>query len=101
MTDARDPNARDPQFYNRADAHINLSNQQVPLFNPQPTTDSMVYASARFAAWLIASTCANRAELTAKAPAAMARMTEMFHAMLDEHMADHISRFDDAEKAVR
>lgn len=36
----------DPNFYNRADAHIDLSNSQLADINPGKVSASMMYATA-------------------------------------------------------
>ena len=88
------PENVDDQFYNRADGHIRLSNQQVPLFGPRPTTESMIYGAARFAVWYVTTNTATSAELEAKSAAEIERYTQMFKSMMEENMQDHINRFE-------
>jgi hypothetical protein len=42
----------DPKFFDRADAHINLSNDQLADINPGKVSASMMYATARFNAYI-------------------------------------------------
>lgn len=42
----------DPTFYDRADAHIHLSNSQMSEINPGKVSASMMYATARFNAYV-------------------------------------------------
>ena len=47
-----EPQNLDPKFYDRADAHINLSNDQLKDINPGKVSASMMYATARFNAYV-------------------------------------------------
>lgn len=65
---AMDPNEVkqvDPHFYDRADAHINLSNEQIQEQTPGKVSSSMMYATARFNAWWVAYGFASGTEFAA------------------------------------
>lgn len=42
----------DTKFFERADAHIHLSNAQLADINPDKVSASMMYATARFNAYM-------------------------------------------------
>jgi hypothetical protein len=47
----------DDDFYGRADAHILLSNNQTKIIGRGKVSASMMYATARFGAWMCACSC--------------------------------------------
>jgi len=50
--DNSDNSGLDPEFYNRADDHILLSNEQIGGVNAGKVSASMIYATARFNAYV-------------------------------------------------
>jgi hypothetical protein len=66
VNNTADNNTRDSEdsealFFTRADAHIFLSNDQLDGMHKEGVAASMLYASARFTAWLMAGSFANGA----------------------------------------
>ena len=84
---------RDDQFGNRADAHIRLSHQQVMLFGAKPVTESMIHGAAWFAAWQAAQG-ATADQLRDASAAVAEQYTQMFRAMIEEHLRDQVAKLD-------
>jgi hypothetical protein len=84
----------DPKFFERADAHIHLSNDQIGEISKGKVSASMMYATARFNAWVSACGCRSREEMTQ----ARERMLDYFAAeyrkMLAENLDDYIANFE-------
>lgn len=55
----------DPEFFDRADAHIHLSNEQIGDVTRGKVSASMMYATARFNAWVSACGFASGPEMAA------------------------------------
>lgn len=89
-----EPQNLDPKFYDRADAHINLSNDQSKQINPGKVSASMMYATARFNAYVSwigfdhANDIAKAREETVK------YFVEQYQIMLEEILDDYIRNFD-------
>ncbi len=84
----------DDQFYARADAHIDLSNVQLKDVGAGKVSASMMYANARFAAWLSATWCGSGEEMTAKRGENIDYFVTQFRAMLEEKHDDYAGHFD-------
>ncbi len=93
------PITPDGQFGNRADAHINLSNSQVQLFGARPTTESMLYSTARFTAWFINSTATSRQNLEEKSVAEIDQFVALFREMLEANVQELVNRRTESEAA--
>ncbi|GLX85326.1 hypothetical protein tloyanaT_15780 [Thalassotalea loyana] len=89
----------DDQFFDRADAHINLSNEQISEnIGTGKVSASMMYSTARFNAWLSASGWDSADELrTAKEETIEYFMNE-YRKMLEENLNEYIENFDDYMK---
>ena len=83
----------DDKFYVRADAHINLSNQQMHITEPGKVNASMMYGAARFNAWLVSRNSQNKADFQAARDKAIAHFVEQYRIMLTEHMDDYTANF--------
>ncbi len=85
----------DENFYNRADEHINLSNDQInEVETSGKVSASMMYASARFSAWLSATGCESKLDMIARREDNTTFFTEQFRAMLEENYDDYIGNFE-------
>jgi len=87
---------RDEKFYERANAHINLANEQI---NTQKTSsvlanDSLLYGATRFNAWIVAASFTNVEELKKDKSNALEYFTNSYKAMLEEHLNDYIENFE-------
>ncbi len=88
----------DPQqeaFWLRTDDVIALANQQSEQASSEEVSGSLLYASARFNAFLIAATAGNQASLEANKEAAIEYFTEQYRQLLTENLDDYLENFDD------
>lgn len=84
----------EPLFFNRADAHIFLSNDQLDSMHKEGVAASMLYASARFTAWLMASSFPDAKPMQDAKAGALDFFTERFRDMLNQNIDDYIANFD-------
>lgn len=84
----------DDKFYDRADAHIHLSNEQLADINRGKVSASMLYATARFGAWLTACESSSANEMEEKRAERIAFFVEQYRLMLEENLEDYIQNFD-------
>ena len=84
----------DKHFYDRADAHINLSNEQADEIGIGKVSASMMYATARFNAWVAASSCDSGKEMTAARAEMIDYYVGQFRLMLEDNLDDYIKHFD-------
>jgi len=78
----------DPTFFERADAHIALSNEQLRSKEGARVAASTVFAAARFNAWM----CAN---MNGTAERMKARRDEAEKVFLDEYRRMFLDNYDD------
>ena len=91
----------DDDFYNRADAVIDLANRQCEHIGKGKVSASLMYATARFGAWLTASGFNSAAEMKAARNEALDYLIDQYRAMLEEHLAEYIENFDSYMKRGR
>ncbi|OYX50083.1 MAG: hypothetical protein B7Y90_05220 [Alphaproteobacteria bacterium 32-64-14] len=84
----------DDAFYMRADAHITLSNEQVDDAAPEMVNASMMFASARFCAWLSAGGFKTGEAMAAKHGETIEYFVAGFRQMLEGNMDAYIANFD-------
>ena len=85
----------DDGFYDRADAHINLSNDQISDVDSEgKVSASMLYAVARFNAWVNALGFSTAEEMEEAKKETMAYFCEQYRLMLEENLDDYIKNFD-------
>ncbi|MEI8610445.1 DUF3144 domain-containing protein [Enterovibrio sp. Hal110] len=85
----------DSTFYDRADAHIHLSNEQFSEdVGKGKVSASMMYAASRFNAWVSACGWENGEEMEAAKEETIAYFVEQYKAMLEEKLSDYIENFD-------
>ena len=85
----------DDEFYNRADEHINLSNQQLSNVQKGKVSASMMYAVARFNAWLSATGWDNREQMEESKEDTLDYFTNEYRKMLEENLDDYIENFEE------
>jgi hypothetical protein len=88
------PEDSDDKFFERADAHITLSNEQAKNESRGKVSASMMYATARFNAWVGASNCASADELARARDQAIEYFLEQYRKMLTENLDAYIANFD-------
>jgi hypothetical protein len=84
----------DDAFYARADAHIDLSNQQVNSAPREMVNASMLFASARFCAFLSAGGYASGEAMAAKREEIVDYFVDGFRQMLEGNVDAYIRNFD-------
>lgn len=90
----------DPEFYDRADAHINLSNGQAEKIGRGKVSASMMYATARFNAWVSATGFDDQGSMKAKRVESIEYLVEQYRKMLEENYDDYVENFDRFMKPV-
>lgn len=84
----------DEHFYDRADAHILLSNTQVEDVSKGKVSASMMYANARFSAWISAVGCTSKQDMAFHREENIAYFVDQFQKMLEENYDDYTQHFD-------
>ena len=84
----------DEHFYERADAHIHLSNDQLKDEEKGKVSASMMYATARFNAWLSASEHSYGELMAESRDEIIKYFVEQYRLALEENIDDYINNFD-------
>lgn len=84
----------DDAFYERADAHINLSNDQLAGAAREMVNASMLFASARFCAWLSAGGYASGEAMAEKKQEIADYFVDGFRQMLEGNLDAYARNFD-------
>lgn len=84
----------DDAFYKRADAHIHLSNDQLDEASREAVNASMLFASARFCAWMSASGFASGEAMASKREESVDYFVAGFRQMLEGNLDAYIKNFD-------
>ena len=87
---------RDEKFYQRADAQINLANEQINTEETRPAlaNDSLLYASARFSTWIAAASFTNGEDFKNDKENIITFFTNHYKEMLEEHFSDYAENYD-------
>jgi len=85
----------DKAFIKMADHFIDQANQQCNKNDHQLVNASLLYASARFSAFITASLSESKENFEAGTDEAIAFYVEEFEKMLKEHMRQYKSTFDE------
>ena len=88
------PRDTDAKFYDRADAHIHLSNEQIAGSTRGKVSASMMYATARFNAWISARGFKSGEEMAREKEAIIKYFTDQYRLMLDENFDDYVAEFE-------
>jgi hypothetical protein len=84
----------DSKFYDRADAHIDLSNQQVGEIGRGKVSASMMYATARFNAWVSATGFTSSGDMANEREETIEYFVGEYRKMLEENLDDYIGNFE-------
>lgn len=95
------PKNADQGFFDRANAHINLSNEQLQQDIHGKVSASMTYAAARFSVSLTASGYQTRDQMAADRAKNIDYFVGEYRLMLEEHMDDYINNFEPYMKLAR
>ena len=86
----------DEEFFERADAHIRLSNDQVSDGCAQgKVSASMMYSMARFNSWVSACGWNSQSEMQSSKEETIEYFVAEFKKMLEENLDDYIGNFDE------
>ncbi|OYT87854.1 MAG: hypothetical protein CFE46_12080 [Burkholderiales bacterium PBB6] len=88
------PADTDPEFYSRADAHINLSNGQISKSTRGKVSASMLFGTTRFNAWLSATGFDSAEEMRQGREDTIKFFVAEYEKMLAENLDDYIQNFD-------
>ena len=85
----------DDEFYERADAHIHLSNRQISqTVGSGKVSASNMYATARFNAWVSACGWRNAHEMAEAKQETLEYFVSEYRKMLEENLDDYIENFE-------
>lgn len=85
----------DPEFYDRADAHIHLSNDQISgEVSRGKVSASMLFATSRFNAWVSATGFKSAETMKAGREEALGFFTAQYRLMLEENFDDYAANFE-------
>lgn len=89
----------DDHFYDRADEHIELANGQIDATATRgKVSASMMYAAARFNAWVSATTHGGAEQMRADRDERISFLCDQYRRMLTENYDDYVANFDDYMK---
>lgn len=84
----------DDKFYDRADAHIHLTNDQLSETSREMANASLMFASARFSAFVSAHGFTSSEAMAAKRDETIEYFVAGFRQMLEGNLDAHIKNFD-------
>lgn len=85
----------DKDFFKRTDAFIKVANELSQGNDLGKVSASLLYAAARFNAFIVASSAADKAEADRNKVQAIEYFTNQYRAMLIANMDDYIEKFDE------
>ena len=83
----------DKEFFERADAYITLANDQASNVSRGKVSASMMFATARFNAWVSASGTDSAEELASVKDEALQYFLSEYRKMLEENLDEYIEHF--------
>jgi Protein of unknown function (DUF3144). len=86
---------QDETFWERVDEVVDLANQQTEHAESDDVSSSLLYATARFNAYLLASSAENADEIKAGKDSAVEYFTEKYRQLLIDNIDDYIDNFDE------
>ncbi len=84
----------DDKFYDRADEHIHLSNDQLKQMSQGKVSASMMYATARFNAWVSAIGFPDGEQMKDARDETVEYFVTEFQKMVEENLDDYIENFE-------
>ncbi|MEN0050413.1 MAG: DUF3144 domain-containing protein [Bacteroidota bacterium] len=88
----------DNDFFNRADKHIYLANQQLSKASRGKVSASMMYSVARFNAWISACGFNSSKEMSTAKEEIIEYFVAEYKKMLKENLEDYIENFEEYMK---
>lgn len=98
MTDQSKENTAqkmDKDFFKRTDAFIKVANELTQEHEVGKVSASMLYAAARFNAFIVASSAKDKAEADRNKVEAIEYFTNQYRNMLLANMDDYIEKYDE------
>lgn len=95
MADDKTVQKMDKDFFKRTDAFIKVANELTTEHDIGKVSASMLYAAARFNAFIVASSAENKDEAEKNKEEAISYFTEQYRSMLLANMNDYIEKYDD------
>ena len=86
---------QDKEFYELADAHIALCNTHMGKVKPAKVSASMLFAAARFNAFVIYASSENKTQFLLEKEAAISYFMQEYEKYLRENVDEHLSRYED------
>jgi hypothetical protein len=84
----------DKTFFERADAYITLANEQATNVSRGKVSASMMFATARFNAWVSASGTESGEELASVKEEAIEYFVSEYRKMLEENLGEYVEHFE-------
>ena len=84
----------DDNFYSRADDVINLANKQCDSIENNKVNSSLMFAAARFNAFIASSSAQDLEQLKKNKNAAIQFFTEQYTQMLTENLDENIKNYE-------
>lgn len=85
----------DKDFFKRTDAFIKVANELTKDHDLGKVSASMLYAAARFNAFIVASSAENKEEADRNKVEAIDYFTSQYRSMLLANMNDYIDKYDE------
>lgn len=85
----------DEKFFNRADAHIHLANEQLANVARGRVSGSLMFAAARYNAWVSATDLQSSQELQTRRDELINYFMGQYKSMLEHNMDNYIAHFDE------
>lgn len=83
---------RDKEFYEMADAHIALANTRMGKVKPAKVSATLLFAAARFNAFVISASAENKAQMLLDKESAIAYFLQEYEKNLRENIDEHLAR---------
>ena len=85
---------RDKEFYELADAHIALANTRMGKTKPAKVSATLLFAAARFNAFVISASAENKEQMLLDKESAIAYFMQEYEKNLRENIDEHLARHD-------
>lgn len=89
----------DKEFFQRADEYITVANEQAQVVNRGKVSASMMFATARFNAWVSASGAESGDELASVKEEALEYFVSEYRKMLEENLDEYVEHYDNYMKS--
>ena len=86
--------ARDKEFYELADEHIALTNTRMGKVKPAKVSAALLFAAARFNAFVISVSAENKTQMLLDKEPAIAYFVQEYEKSLRENIDEHLARHD-------